>query len=991
MSKFSDDYCHLSGFDPDIDQPVFYAHDGSECTILEVQGMRDILSTDEATTALRDFFGNEIGPLLKKNGHFISVSHETSGNTLQQVERLFRPIRDAAKIKELSVEVLVNEAFELTLKRARYSKTLVACWTKPDAVLKGDLKEARSDNKKARSDLPPAVKAMQPFSRLEPISAEHGAFVGRVASALDSSGVQVIELGPDEDGHRPDLAEVRKGLLFHETPDNWKPFGPGDRKYPGVKSAYDSDLSEFFAPPLSMQIMSAGMIAKNNMRSLQLGGRAYALAAMQLFPRTMYPFNDLMASIKNGADPAMPMRVSFHIEGGPFNVGLKQVLASFASLTGPKSKNLFLNLKEMSRVAQQDRETFVKCWIVACTWREPNESEETLERRRSYLIRSMMGWGDAQVSDTTKNPMMSLAETVPGMVKRVDSIKPTFVPMGDMSMIMPFHSSAPVFERGETIFTTTEGKIAPHNAFSSDQNYWLTLIFATPGAGKSVLMNRLNYEFTAHSKGRTMPFVCVIDIGVSSSGFIRLIQEALPEDRRHEAYYRRLFNDRDNAVNFLDIGLGRRSPLSREKKFIERFLVTLIGDETRQQHYEQIVQKVVTRIFQLKSDLEISSSPNTWEAGQDPRIDEACEKHGIPLSSREKWWSIVDKLVEKKDFVSAIRAQRHAMPLLQDVARVLSEQNIISEFDESAVKFMKQAINSAIERYPIFSFPTKLDFGEARVISVDLNDVKQDGQDAASYRNNSLMYMIARHLFVQKIGGDAEEISSMDFPRPMRALYQTYWERRYEDIAETPKRLCFDEYHMTGGAGGIAEQVLADVRVGRKWGMEIILASQLLRDFEVMQNMASTIFILKAETNELREQIQNTFGFSDAVKEQLYKHVHGTGKKNADGVNFLANYKLKQAERWIVLNNFLGPTLLWALTTRAQDRNVREECYKRFTVNEALSMLALRYPDGTVGQDWDVMANANNVDETSIARRLVDRLIVESVNDRRKRESAEIS
>lgn len=983
MSKFSDDYCHLSGFDPEIDAPVFYAHDGSECTVLEVQGMRDILSQDEAAQALHDFFGNEIGPLLKKNGHFLSVSHEASGNTLQQVERLFAPIRQAAKIKELSVESLVNEAFELTMKRARYSKTLVACWTKPNAVLKGDLKEARADNKKARAELPSAMKAMQPYTRLEPIAAEHAAFTGRVASALDSSGVQVKILGPDDEGHRPDLAEVRKGLLFHETPDDWTPFGPGDRKYPGVKSTVDADLSEFFAPPLSMQIMSAGMIAKNNMRSLQLGGRSYSLAAMQLFPRSMYPFNDFLASIRNGADPDMPLRVSFHIEGGPFNVALKQVLASFASLTGPKSRNLFLNLKEMSKVAQKDKETFVKSWIIACTWREPNESDEILERRRSYLIRTLMGWGDALVSDTTKNPMMTLAETVPGMVRRIDSIKPTFVPMGDMARIMPFHSSAPVFANGETVFTTIEGKIAPHAAFSPDQNYWLTLIFATPGAGKSVLMNRLNYEFTAHSKGRSMPFVCVIDIGVSSSGFIRVIQEALPENRQHEAYYRRLFNDRDNAVNPLDIGLGRRVPLAREKKFLERFLVTLIGDESRAQHYEQIVQKVVSRIYQLKSDLEISSSPNTWEQGQDPRVDEACERHGIALSSREKWWTIVDRLVEKKDYVSAIRAQRYAMPLLQDVARVLNEPNIIAEFNEDAVKFMRQAINAAIERYPIFSFPTKLDFGEARVISVDLNDVTLDGQDAASYRNNSLMYMIARHLFVQKIGGHDEEIPSMEFPRHMRALYETYWERRYEDIAETPKRLCFDEYHMTGGAGGIAQQVLSDVRVGRKWGMEIILASQLLRDFEIMQNMASTIFILKAETNELREQIQKTFGFSDAVKDQLYRHVHGSGKKNADGVNFLANYKLKQAERWIVLNNFLGPTLLWALTTRAQDRNVREECYRRFSVNEALSMLALRYPEGTVGQDWDVMSNQND-DETSIARRLVDRLIIDSVEERRK-------
>lgn len=982
LSKFSDDYCHLSGFDPDSSDPVFYAHDGSECTILEVQGMRAILSPDEATIALTDFFGNEIGPLMKKKGHFISVSHEKSGNVLQSVERLYIPIKHAAKSKQLSVQVLVDESFNLILKRAKYSKTLVACWSKPDSVLKGDLKEARSDNLKARADLPMAVKAMQPFARLEPVSHVHAAFVGRVATALDSSGLEVKVLGPDAEGHRSDLAEVRKGLLFHETPDNWKPFGPGDRRYPGVKAERNTDLSDFFSPPLSMQIMSAGMVAKNGMRSLQLGGRSYALAVMQLFPRTLYPFNDLLTSIEKGADPDMPFRVAYHIDGGPFNPALKQIVAAFASLSGPHSKNLFLNLKEMSRIAQEDRETFVKSWIIACTWREPHESDETLERRRSYLIRAMMGWGDAQVSDTTKNPMMSLAETTPGLIRRIDSIKPTFVPMQDMAAIMPFHSSAPVFETGETIFTTIEGKIAPHASFSPLQNFWLVLIFATPGSGKSVLLNRLNFDFTAFSSGRVLPFVCVIDVGVSSSGYIALIQEALPSERRHEAYYRRLSNTRESAINFLDIGLGRRAPLYREKQFMERFLITLVGDESRAQHYEQIAQKVITRVFQLKSDLEMSSSPTAYEQGVDPRVDEALKRHGIEHSARFEWFSLVDKLVDKKDYVAAIRAQRHAMPLLQDISRVLNEESTVSEFDPEAIRFMKQAIIAASERYPMFSSPTKLDFGEARVISIDINDVVQEQQDPAAYRNNSLMYMIARHLFVQKVGGHPDEILEMEFPTHMRAIYRKYWERHYEDVSETPKRLCFDEYHMTGGGPVITQQVMADARVGRKWGLEIILCSQLLSDFNLLKNMASTTFILKAETNELREEMQKTFGFSDAVKDKLYKHVHGTGKKSSEGVNFLANYKLNQSERWIVLNNFLGPTLLWALTTKLQDRNVRNECYRRYPVNEALELLATRYPTGTVGQEWSAEANRDSGDDASVARRIVDRMAIELARSR---------
>lgn len=977
MSKFVDDYCDLSSFDEKKNDPVFYAHDCSPCSLIEVSGTKEIFSTEEYLTNMRDFIGLELAPLLKKSGHALTISFEESSSIDQSIETLFNPIYHNAAGKNLNLTSIIDETRKNSTNSARYYKMLIAVWSFPSLLTKKDLKQAQALNReKRRGLLFRAINVMNPFSSIEALDHEHNGFVRRVLSALDKAGI-VAKLLTPKNGKRPDLAEIRRGLLFHETPSDWSPFGVYDRKYAGVKSSINTDMSEFFSPPLSMQIMSSAAKAEN-FRNIEIGGRAYALAIMQLFPRELSPFLDFAKSIRTSGDRDMPLRFTIHLEGGEFNTPLKNLLSNFASLTSASAKNLYQNLRLMKEVADRDIDTFVKSWIISCTWREPYETDEILEHRRSYLTRTLMSWGSGLVTDSTSNPLRTLSETVAGLVSQVRTVKPTFAPVTDMAQLLPFHFSAPIFEKGETIFTTMDGQLAPHEAFSKDQQFWFTLIFAPPGSGKSVLMNRLNYEFTAYSAGKSLPFVCVIDIGVSASGYIKLIQEALPENRRHEAFQKRLINARHAAINPFDIGLGHRMPLLREKQFIDRFLQTLVGDEARAHLYEQIIQAATQRAFQEKSDLEINSFPNTYEAGKDPEVDKACLKHGVHIGAKEKWWSIVDGLAEAGDFINAERAQRQAVPLIKDIISVLSQPTMTEEFDTDAVKYVKTRLTSSLDEFRIFAYETQLDFGAARIAVIDLNDVVINGQDAHAYRNNALMYMIARNIFVQKIGGDVEEIKTMKFPARMQKIYKRFWEKHYEDIRETPKRLCYDEYHMTGGIGQISSQVVADVRVCRKWGLEIILASQFLKDFsQNLQNVASTTFILASGSEESRNEIQKTFGFSDAVKEQLRQFVHGTKNNNKNGVNFLANYKLKTGERWIVLNNFPGAKMLWALTTVAQDREVRDEMYRRMSVTDALTMLANRYPAATVGEDWRRIAD--QVDkEASIAKKLVDEIIMNS-------------
>src|SRR3546814_20297262 len=59
--------------------------------------------------------------------------------------------------------------------------------------------------------------------------------------------------------------------------------------------------------------------------------------------------------------------------------------------------------------------------------------------------------------------------------------------------------------------------------------------------------------------------------------------------------------------------------------------------------------------------------------------------------------------------------------------------------------------------------------------------------------------------------------------------YRSYHRRRILDLREEPKRLVYDEFHRNQSRI-VRQQVLIDIREGRKWGRQIALASQRMED-----------------------------------------------------------------------------------------------------------------------------------------------------------------
>ncbi|WP_395675554.1 hypothetical protein [Inquilinus sp.] len=975
MPGHVDRYCDLAGMESETSLSVLLGSDGSFCTLIRVLGATTIMSEEEFAESMDRRLAEPLGSLMKKPGHMLSISYERHGNTDATAERTGAFMRARSDGKALDVAGLISETEAIIRTQTVEETILIACWTFPEAASPTERARDTADNNRRLGEVGPLAVGLSRSLRLKSLDGLHSAFVHQISEALDVAGLAVEVLAGQPDGGRPDLTQISRALLFHHTPSDWRPRAPNEATYFQPRATGpDRDLAGFFAPPLSHQIMTAAAKVSPDHTEIAFGGRRYSLAVMTMFPRYLPVFNQIPAAL---AHQRVPLRVAFHMESGPvtggWKVPLKRILAGVMAKLAPANANYFHAVRAIEAATGQDLASFARTRIVAATWIEPNEPGDLLPRRRAHLVQTLKSWGEAGVADVAPDPLRALVETVPGATMSSVAAPAAIVPVAELVQALPFHRPAPVFTQGETVFLDPAGKVSPHEALSPSLASWLTLIFASPGKGKSMLMNRLNFDFCAYGAGGRLPLLGVIDIGVSSSGLIQTLSEALPSGRRREVAYVRLLNNRDHAINPFDLSLGLRAPLERERTFIANFLKILLrlNDATG----SELVARVISRVYRGKSDMEMSGQPNRWQRGVHPELDSVCERNGIPLHERTTYWQITDALVQRGQHEWAAVAQRGASPILEDIVGVLAQDEFAKDYPTLCQRALRTA-ETAVGEFPLFAHPTVLDLGDARVASIDLNDVvMRDPSSPDAQRANALMFMLARHLFLRRISGRADEIPHMELPSDpaLKALYAAWWGRHYAIMQETPKRLCMDEYHVTGGGSSIAAQVEADTREGRKWGLEIILASQLLADFGKLKNLASAVFILNAETQEIRDDAREIFGFSRAVAAVMVRDL--TGPREGRGANLLARYTLSSGERWVLLNHRVGARLLWALTTKIQDRLLRDEMYRRLSTSEALAFLARRFPDGTALPYWQRLAD--EISDEPIAVRAANALLAE--------------
>src|SRR5262249_8105143 len=130
----------------------------------------------------------------------------------------------------------------------------------------------------------------------------------------------------------------------------------------------------------------------------------------------------------------------------------------------------------------------------------------------------------------------------------------------------------------------------------------------------------------------------------------------------------------------------------------------------------------------------------------------------------------------------AMLAQRYAVPLLSDAVSICRAQviedlygQIVAPTGENIISAFSRMISSAIREYPILSRVTSFDIGDARVVSLDLDEVAKSGGDAAD-RQTAVMYMLARYILARHYYLTEDNVADMP------EAYQSYHKERITEL-----------------------------------------------------------------------------------------------------------------------------------------------------------------------------------------------------------------
>lgn len=932
MKQSLETYIRLETAD---DETTLVSSDGSLLTYARIDGSRQIIGEEEYKQ-LVEGATLKIGARFDRPGHAVQVYFvRDPGRIAAHLEKLIKASRQSASDINLDVKDLFDERVRHLSRYLSYEECYFVMWTRPSILTKNELKRATEEakNKKWLS----AGYAQFPLAAVNALRTRHKSYVAAMMSSLDELGIRAGVMSAHDA-----LKAAKNNLYPTKAHEDWSANLPGDPVPPRAPTS-QTDMSEILWPSLRQQMALADAQVMNE-SIVRIGDMLWGGADMTLGPMDPSPFPMLLNRL---FDAKVPYRISFLIEGGgAAATQFRAFAATILGVTNAFNKQIKYSLEGLQRMAR--KEPVVRLRVSIATW-APKDQPRLIQDRLANMVQALESWGYCQVSEFSGDPLDCVMSSALGL-HCAGTAPQAVAPMFDVMKLMPWQRPSSPFEHGSMLFRTPDGKVWPYQTGTNVTTTWFDLMFAQPGAGKSVLLNSMNMATVLSPGLSQLPYIAVIDIGPSSSGMISLIKEALPEERQHEAAHYRLRMSHEYAVNPFDTQLGCRAPLIDERSYLVELLSLLCTPPGAERPYDGIQQLcglVVDEMYRWRHDDAANAEPRPYLPRLEVEVDEAIQKHRIHLPTDPYWWDVVDKLFELGEAEIATLAQRHAVPTLSDAIvaarrpqiRSLLEQTAVGATAENIINAFERMITSAIREFPILAGVTKFDVAHARICALDLMDVSPQGDDSAN-RQTAIMYMLARHILVRNWWMGPEMLEAIP------EKYRTWHELRLQNIMETPKRLCYDEFHRTNRSLSVRAQVIRDVREGRKRGVQIALSSQLLDDFDDdMIDLATGVWVLGAAISEQAvDNIVNRFGLSDTARNVVRHRLTGPKAGGAPALFVLGTTEGRYEQH---LYNTLGPIELWALSTSSEDVAIRTRLYNKLGAHRARQMLALNFPGGS--------------------------------------------
>ncbi len=925
--------------------------DGSLMTLIRIDGYRNLINDLSYYERISSELSSGLDIFLTKPGHQIQIWFAVDPQRSESmVKKALTPSYETARKLNMDIYEILDERVKNISSMANYEESFMVLWTKPSALVKNDAKQESARKKKAyiSQRAKPSLR-QDVLAGNEVLVNTHNSFVNKIEEILSRVGIAAQKYNVVDA-----LRAIRMSIDFNFTSEDWQPFLPGDTIAPQIRrELHKTEQWDMVWPKLSWQLTprDANILTE---KTVQIGDTLFAPGYVDVFAKDLKSFAHLFGSLGG----KFPWRVSFLLEsGGLQGLSTKKTFASVLGFSSNNNKLINKGIKLLEEMQNDHAQTVVKIRVAFATW-GPVHKKEQVERQLSELVRAFEGWGTCEVSEITGDPVQGVVSSAIGFTsKSVATV--TAAPLQAATFMLPLSRPCSAWTEGAVPFLSPDYKLMPYQPGSSKQTTWINLIFAKPGSGKSVLMNVTNLALCLAPGIDRLPRIGIVDIGPSSSGLISLIKESLPLNKRHLVQYYRMRMTDEFCVNPFDTQLGCRFPTAEEAAFLANFILLIVTDpnsEKPEEGMSGLANAIVQDMFFKTSD---KGNPKRYDKGVDKAVDDAIYRLGLYVDNKTTWWEVVDELFKAGYIHEASLAQRHAVPLLSDATTSAQDEKIKDIYGEiktgttePLIKYFTRSITDALNLYKILARPTVFDLGEARVISLDLDEVAKSGGVQAE-RQTSVMYLLARYILGKDFKMGPDTINEMPYPGHIEipahipvAKYKEYHKKRIDEIKQDFKRLCFDEFHRTSKSEMVRNQIIVDMREGRKWNLDVTLASQALKDFdETMKSFATAVFIMDGGTEKDIEELMETFGMDDPA-EKFYLAKQVKGPRNGRAGIFMAKYKTNIGDYTQLLSAHIGAIEMWALSTTAEDAVVRNKLYEKIGPSKARTILARYYPKG---------------------------------------------
>lgn len=935
LKQTVESYCDLETAD---DANTLVARDGSLLSVIRVYGVTRLIGQEEFD-AIHQGITQSLQATLKRPGHAVQVYFSYDRDAVRsEIEDILSPAKATSKRLNLDLDDLFAERVNHISRYCAHEELYFVLWTRPFSMTSEQIKRSSKDklNFIRENKIPPFKNGQNLIAAVPDLRESHASFVRSVVTDLNALNVYSA-LMPVHDA----VYAMRSSCDPDFTDEEWRAVLPGDKIPTHVARPSAGELSGLMYPPLARQIFPRDAVTMD-LRTVRAGDRIYTPIFIDLFPQDLKSFIALFART---LPTRVPFRMSFLIEsGGIATLGFKSAMAAILSFSSARNGLIHDAVKLLRNIDINTDDAVVKLQVSFATW-APEGNVRLLRTRVAELAKAVEGWGSCEVSEVSGDVFAGIASSLLGFTAN-SVATPSVAPLSDVVYMLPFSRPASAWSRGALLLRSPDGKPWAYQPGSSQQTTWIDLMYARPGSGKSVLSNAVNLALCLSGGITRLPRIAIIDIGPSSSGLISLLKEALPPDLRHYVAYHRLRMTPDFSINPFDTQLGCRRPSPQERGFLVNFitlLATPLGAERPYDGVSDMAGLIVDEMYKYLGD---EGKAHPYTHGIEPRADDILSEIGFVFDDRTTWWEVTDALFLAGFHHEAMLAQRYAMPLLADAAAICRTQVIEDLYGqvkaptgEPLIQAFSRMISSAVREYPILSNITKFDIGDARIVSLDLDEVAKSGGDA-SERQTAVMYMLARYSLARHYYLTEDALT--DIPD----AYRDYHRQRIAEIREDSKRIVYDEFHRTSKARAVRDQVILDMREGRKWNVQIALISQSLDDFDaVMVEFGTSIFIMDAGPEQAIKRSTEIFGLSETARVALKTRVHGPRE---GGATFLAQFSTKQGMNTQLLTNTLGPIELWAFSTTAEDARLRNKLYTKLGPKEARRVLANLFPSGSV-------------------------------------------